>query len=73
LCEAVLFLTYVVATKMWICLEFELWNIIHILVFITANLLLLLWLWQLSNISCVDLCGIGFRKMSYSLARLDAW
>ena len=37
LCQAVLFLMYIVATKMWICHELELWHIIHVLVFITQS------------------------------------
>ena len=38
-CQAVLLLTYVVATKIWSCCEFEPWNIIHILGFITPYFL----------------------------------
>jgi hypothetical protein len=39
-CEAVLLLTYIVATKIWSCCELDPWHIIHILGFITPNFLL---------------------------------
>jgi hypothetical protein len=37
LCQAVLLLTYVVATRIWSYPELDPWNIIHILGFITRN------------------------------------
>ena len=38
-CHALLLLTYVFASKIWICAELDPWHIIHILGFITPNYL----------------------------------
>jgi len=38
-CHALLLLTYVFASKIWICAELDPWHIIHVLGFITANYL----------------------------------
>jgi hypothetical protein len=46
-CQAVILLTYVVATKIWSYGKLNPWHIIHILGFITANFLPVSWLWQL--------------------------
>jgi len=64
-CQAVLLLTYIVATKIGNYLELDRWNIIHILGFITANFLRICvkFVEALAIFSSMDLGGCGYRQV----------